>query len=212
MPATSLNTSATGGFLAPLTPAPDDDLVLDQFLQRLVVGCTGLRPESVRARYVTLDDGEKATSRNPNQRENWASVGVMSMEAEGQPALVHDGAGEGTSTQIQHMRLDVLASFYGPRSSALAELLRAALYVPQNRDTLFREGMGLIDVGDGRRIPEITNTSPRRRTDIGFRLRRRVERTYAIRNVLELTGTLTGQGGSQDGVVHQQNNLKTPRG
>lgn len=212
MPATSPNTSETGGFLAPLTASPDDDLVLDQFLQQLVVGCTGLQPENVRVRYVTLDDGEKATSRNPSQRENWAAVGVMSMEAEGQPALVHDGAGEGTSIQIQHMRLDVLASFYGPRSSGLAELLRAALYIPQTRETLFRANMGLIDVGTGRRIPEITNTSPRRRTDIGFRLRRRVERTYAIRNVLELTGTLTGQGGSQNGVTHQQNNLTTPRG
>lgn len=211
MPATS-NTSATGGFLAPLTPAPDDDLVLDQFLQALIVGITGLPGTMVRARYVPLDDVEKATSRNPNQRDNWAAVGVMSMEPEGQPATIHDGTGEGTSTQIQHMRLDVLASFYGPRSSALAELLRAGLYVPQNRDTLFRANMGLIDVGAGRRVPEIVNTSPRRRTDIGFRLRRRVERTYAIRNVLELSGTLTGQGSSQDGAVHQQNNLTAPRG
>lgn len=211
MPATS-NTSATGGFLSPLTPAPDDDLVLDQFLQSLIVGITGLPGTLVRARYVTLDDGETATARNPNQRDNWAAVGVMSVEPEGQPALTHDGAGEGTSTQVQHMRLDVLASFYGSRSSALAELLRAGLYVPQNRDTLFRANMGLIDVGTGRRVPDIVNTSPRRRTDIGFRLRRRVERTYAIRNVLELSGTLTGQGGSQDGAVRQQNNLTTPRG
>ncbi len=211
MPATS-NTSATGGFLAPLTPAPDDDLVLDQFLQALIVGITGLPGTMVRARYVTLDDDEKATARNPSQKTNWAAVGIMSMEAEGQPALIHDGAGEGTSTQIQHMRLDVLASFYGPRSSALTELLRAGLYLAQNRETLFRANMGLIDVGPGRRVPEITNTSPRRRTDIGFRLRRRVERTYAIRNVLELDGTLTGQGGSQDGAVCPQTHLTTPRG
>lgn len=210
MPATS-NTSATGGFLAPLTAAPDDDLDLDLFMQALIVGLTGLKGENVRPRYVTLDD-ERTTPRNPNQRDNWAAVGVMSVEADGQPATVHDGAGEGISIQIQHMTLDVLASFYGPRSSALAELVRSGLYVAQNRETLFRANMGLIDVGTGRRVPEIVNTNPRRRVDLGFRLRRRVERTYAVRNLLELDGTLIGRGGSQDGAVTNQQPLKTPRG
>lgn len=211
MPATSPNTSASGGFLGPLTSAPDDDLDLDLFMQSLVVGLTGLKGENVRPRYVTLDDEERASPRNLNQRDNWAAVGVMSMEADGQPAMIHDGEGEGASTQVQHLTLDVLASFYGPRSSALAELLRSGLYVAQNREALFRAGMGLIDVGTGRRVPEIVNTSPRRRTDIGFRLRRRVERTYAVRNVLELDGTLIGRGGSQDGAVTNQQPLKTPK-
>lgn len=200
MPATS-NTSATGGFLAPLTPAPDDDLVLDQFLQRLVVGITGLKPENVRARFVTLDDGEKATPRNPNQRENWAAVGVLSVEQDDQPALIHDGAGEGSTTLRRHMTVDALASFYGPRSSALAEMLRDGLYFAQNREPLFRAGMGLIDVGAARRVPEIVNRSPRRRTDIGFRLRRRIERTVAILNVREADGIIHTAGGSSDGPV-----------
>ena len=164
----------------------------------------------VRPRFQMEEDITDAQPRNPNARVNWCAVGVVSEAPTGRPSLLHDGAGEGRSTLVRHTELDVLASFYGPRSGGLAALLRDGLYVPQNREGLFLQGMGLIDVGIARRVPDIVNTSARRRTDLGFRLRRRTERVLPILNLKQAVGTLTGAGGTENGVAIHVEPFETP--
>lgn len=205
--ASSANTSATGGYLAPIGEPPATDEDLDAQLQALVAGITGLDGRYVRPRWQTTDTANDTTSvtpRIPNDtRTNWVAVGVISTTPDDNPALIHNGSGDGSTTMRRHETIEVLASFYGAKSDGYASLFRDGLYISQNREVMLFQGLGLIDAGIVRRVPEIVNVNNRRRADLSFRLRRCVERTYRILNVLEADGVIRAASGSTDGPVSQ---------
>lgn len=194
--------SSTGGYLAPTGPAPVSDLALDILIQGFVAGVTGLPGDLVRPRWQdgSLEDGA-ATPRVPNQGITWCAVGVMLTSSDDTPALIHDGAGDGSTLLRRFDSLEVLASFYGPNGDAYARLTRDAFYVGQNREAMYAKGLTFISSDPIRRLPEITATNTRRRSDLAFRLVQRVERTYPIRNVQQGVGTITADGSSNDGPV-----------
>ncbi|GBU18027.1 MULTISPECIES: hypothetical protein [Methylobacterium] len=194
--ATSANTSATGGYLAPTSPAPATDLDLDQVLQALVVGLTGLPGDWVRARWQPNDDLGEERPRIPSIGTTWCAVGVTDTMRDDQPAQIHRSAGDGSTILIAHETVTALASFYGPKGDGYASLMRDGLSIAQNREDLTRMGMALYDVDPVRRVPSIMNTRTRRRADLIFRLRRRVERIYPILNVLKGVGTVHADSGT----------------
>lgn len=179
------NTSATGGYLAPISPPPDDDLCLDQQLQCLICGLTGLPVTHVFPRW------QETQPRLPDVGETWCAVGVTAEMPDDTPALIHRGAGEGSSVLRRTTRVEVLASFYGPRSNGYARLAQDAIWLAQNREAMLRQGLGLVDVGAITRVPEIIATQARRRSDLPLTLVRVVERTYPILNVRQAVGTIT---------------------
>lgn len=188
MPAILGNTSASGGYLAPISPPPADDLALDVQLQQLLVGLTGLPGDHVLPR---VQDGEEGVRpRLPDVDETWVSVGVTEERPADTPALIHNGAGEGSSVLRSTSYLEVLASFYGPRSDAYARLVQDGLWLAQNREAMLRQGLQLVDVGTIRRAPEIIANRARRKSDLPISLVRTVERTYRILNVTQAVGTI----------------------
>lgn len=211
MPATS-NSSATGGYLAPSTPAPAGDLDLDAQIRDLLAGLTGLPGDLVRPRWQAPDDGAgKALPRMPDRATTWVAVGVTSIAALGQPAFVHFGEDEGYSVLHRQERIEALATFYGPRSDAYAALVRDSLYVAQNREGLLARGMALTDVGEARRIPEIVAMGTRRRTDLPLTLVRAIERTYPIRNVVQGVGTISADFSTDGTPVVRDLPFRAPR-
>ncbi|WCS27236.1 hypothetical protein LOK46_10585 [Methylobacterium sp. NMS14P] len=187
------NDSSTGGYLGPTTPAPLEDLTLDVVIAGLIAGVTGLDPIRV------LPRDQPNQPHIPDIGVTWVSVGVMTSTPDDTPAQIHHPDGDGYSILRSFYRLDVLASFYGPKGDLYAKLTRDALYVAQNREAMRVYGLNLVGFDPIRRLPDIVATQTRRRSDLAFQLTQVIERRYEIRNVQSLDGTIKAQGGSSAG-------------
>ena len=182
------NTSATGGYLAPVGAVPADDLDLDVLLQGAVAGITGLPGAMVRPRW------QPVTPRQPEPTENWCAIGVVDEQPENTPSIEHDPTGSGADVLTRHPVFEVLASFYGPAAGHYAGALRDGLYIAQNREPLRAAGVALVSVGNAISAPDLLNQQWVRRKDVRITLRRVTVRTYPVLNVLsaEVLGHTAG--------------------
>lgn len=187
------NTSATGGPLGPTSTPPADDLDLDTIIGTLIAGVTGLPGDMIRPRW------QETQPRVPDVSETWVAVGVTATMGDDMPAQIHHGEGDGYTILRTFYRLDVLASFYGPKGDAYAKLTRDSFYVGQNREAMRAVGLNLVDFDTIRRVPEIRATRTLRRSDLPFRLTQTIKRRYEIRNVLQADGTIQATGGTPAG-------------
>ena len=172
------NTSATGGYLAPGgTPLPAD-IALEDILQPMVAGITGLAGQYVRPRW------QPGNPRQPEPDTDWCAIGVTATRRDDGPAIIHDGTGDGSDAYIRHEDIDVLATFYGPNCQRNAATLQDGLQIPQNLEALFIQGFSFVEARDARRAPEFFNQQWINRFDVTIRFRRRIDRTYAVLNIL----------------------------
>lgn len=173
------NDSSTGGYLSPAgSPAPLEDAALEDLLQKVVVGISGLPGSMVRPRW------QATVPKQPEPSVDWCAIGVTEEQQDDYPVEEHEGTGDGHDIFASHETVHVLASFYGPNGSRNAKVLRDGLYVAQNRDQLVANGMNLTDVGRVIAAPELINQQWIRRYDVPIRIRRKVERIYPILNIL----------------------------
>lgn len=191
------NSSATRGYLIPLGAQPAEDADLDLIIQAVIAGITGLDGSLVRRKWQQLPPPR------PEATVNWCAFAVSITSADVMPTMVHDGCdddGQGTSTELRSETLEVLVSFYGPGCRSYAAGLRDGFAIGQNRDVLRAAGMAYAATDRVTLVPELTNSQFIRRADLVFRLRRMVSRTYAIRNVVSVKGTLVADQGSVTGL------------
>jgi hypothetical protein len=181
------NTSATGGYLVPSSPPPAEDDGLEDQIKLMIQGITGFDPNFVRPRW------QPTPPKQPPANANWCAFGVTRQDPDTYASIVHDGTGDGTDTAIRHETIEILASFYGPAGQGYAAMLRDGLMIPQNREALYANGMALYDAMEIIAAPDLTNTQWIRRYDLTVRLRRRVERTYPVLNLLSAEGTIETQ-------------------
>lgn len=170
-------------FYGPDTPAPLDDDGLDDFLQSLVAGVTGLAGSRVRPRWQPTDP-------NLPQSGDWAAVGIVSRSADTFAVVQHDGVADGVDRFQRHEILSVMCGFYGPHSASNAARLRDGLQVAQNREVLLLNAMGLIDVSDFTKAPTLVKSVWLSRTDMTFRLKRQIRRDYPVLNILSSGGVI----------------------
>jgi hypothetical protein len=188
------NTSATGGYLAPVpsTPTPLEGQALNRFLQQFVVGITGLSGSVVFQRW------QPEPSDQPVFGTDWAAVGVMSRTADVNAYEGHISTGQGTDIIYRNEILNVLISFYGPDADMYASLFREGAQLAQNREVLMANGFGFVESGDAVAVPELVKLRWLYRVDLHFWLRRAVEYTYPVLNLLGATGTIeTDEGLSE---------------
>jgi hypothetical protein len=172
------NTSATGGYLAPTAPVPAEDDELDNLMQELVAGVTGLPGAMVRPRW------QSTVPKQPEPNEDWCAIGITRQANDAGPAIQHDGAGEGSDEYVRHQEIDLLCSFYGPAAKGYAQLLADSMAVPQNSEQLALHGMKFIRVSDIQPAPALINQQWNRRFDLTLTLRRKITRTYPVLNLL----------------------------
>lgn len=204
------NDSASGGYLTPTSPPPAADLALDMQLQAVIAGITGLPATMVRPRTQPNSPlTGKPDTTVPNADKDWCAVEVTDFDPDDTPAQIHMPDGVGYTILRRSARLSVLASFYGPNSDYYASLAHDALYIPQNREAMRRDGLNFVAADTIRRVPDIVNSANRRRADLPMRFVQAIERRYEIRNVRALDGGIVAAGGSDNGPVVLTNRLRT---
>jgi hypothetical protein len=179
------NDSTGAGYITPASTAPTSDLDLDKLLQTIVIGLTGIEGDNVRPRVQPVVAHQLPAS------TNWVAVGVTNIRPDDNPAIIHDPTGEGSDILIRHETLDCLATFYGPNGQQYASIFRDGLWLPQNSSFLRQYDAAFMDAGPVRAIPEFKNQQWIRRYDLAFALRRKVTRTYNIRNIASAEIVLT---------------------
>jgi hypothetical protein len=133
------NTSATGGYLSPVSNGGDlNDKALAQFLQQIVVNITGLPGPMVRPRW------QPEAPNIPDFGTNWAAIGPGVRRRDPYPYLRQDPAGDGSTVVIKNRTMEILCSFYGPAAEQNAEYLAMGLDVPQNREFMTLQGFNII--------------------------------------------------------------------
>ena len=179
------NTSATGGYLAPAaeTPPLTDD-ALDALFQAAVSAVTGLSGQYVRPRW------QPVPPRQPEPSTDWAAIGILEITPDDGPHIQHvgsnvGGTGEvGRDDYIRHETITLLCTFHGPLGMRYAAKLRDGLGIPQNTEGLRANGIGFVESGPIRSMPEFFNQQWIKRYDVALIFRRKVSRSYPILNIL----------------------------
>lgn len=179
------NDSSTGGYLVGIGAPPLQDAALDALLQQVVVGLAMLTGDMVRPRW------QPTVPKQPEPNIDWCAIGVTEFAPIDYPGEEHVSAGNGSDTFVRWEQLTVLASFYGPNGNGNASTLRDGLYIARNRDALTAAGMDLVDAGAVTAAPDFVNQQWIRRYDVPIRLRRKVQRTYPILNMLSAPTSIT---------------------
>lgn len=177
--------SSTGGYLSPAVASPPlEDDALTAIFQQMIVGITALPGNMVRPRW------QPNPPKQPEPTINWCALGISVQTPDDGPAIVHNGAGNGSDTYIRHEQIDVLASFYGPNAMQNAQLLSDGLAIPQNLEQLKAQDMNSVDTGKIIPAPDLLNEQWVRRYDIELTFRRKITRSYAVLNILTAQGTV----------------------
>ena len=177
--------SSTGGYLQPaVTSPPLEDDALTAIFQQMIVGITALPGNMVRPRW------QPNPPKQPEPTVNWCALGIAVQTLDDGPAIVHNGAGNGSDTYIRHEQIDVLASFYGPNAMQNAQLLSDGLAIPQNLEQLKAQDMNSVDTGQIRAAPDLINEQWVRRYDLELTFRRKITRTYSVLSILTANGTI----------------------
>ena len=165
-----------------------DDVGLNRFLQQLVLGVTGMEAEFVRPRW------QHQPPTQPEIDQDWSAIGPVNREREKFPCVIHSTDPENfyrsKDTIYNNEIIACLASFYGPNKDHNAELFTMGLFLEQNREAIFLNGFGLVDVDDAVNVPALLKERWVPGTDIPFRLRRQMVFSYAVPNIKYVDATL----------------------
>lgn len=151
---------------------------VDDILRDHVAGVTGMPVKNVRRRWL------RRTGVQPHIDDDWAAVGVTSVETLGTPQQRRVGAAENIEA-VSHQTLHCVASFYGPRAMLLADRLREGLQIEQTNSALCSNGLTLQAVEpDIQHLPDLFGAEWVDRFDVSFRIGRQVKRIYGIRTLV----------------------------
>lgn len=181
----------------PNGPLEDDDL--DNALQAMVVGITGLAQGLVRPRW------QPTLPKQPEPGVDWCSIGVVGSQADTYPVIEHlfgdDITAPAGDRLIRHETLEVLVSFFGPHAKANLGVLRDGLGVMQNLESVRAAGLHFVAMDDARAAPDLINQQWIRRWDSAITLRRMVARVYGINNILAAEIDLHDDTGDVDRII-----------
>lgn len=167
-------------YLLPTTPT--QPISLEQFIQTVLVGISGLPQEYVRPK------NQPNPPKMPDIQVNWMAFGMIQSQPDSNSYLEMDI--NGVYHSQRHETLRVLCSLYGPNALDYADIIRDGFQIPQNRDALLAMDMGFVEVGQIIPVPDLVNERWVRRYEMEVILRRQINRTYSVQSLLSATGTI----------------------
>lgn len=177
------NNSSTGGYLVPASSSGfPGGLTLNQFLQTVIVGISGLDGTLVRPSW------QIAPPKQPDLSVNWLAFGVTITQPDTYLYLSTDNTGA-TTTQ-RHQLLEIQCSVYGTDAMELAGLIQDGFQITQNLEALREANMGFVETGPMNHIPDLVNERFINRVQMSIFLRREVQRTYPILSITSANGTI----------------------
>lgn len=175
--------SATAGYLPPTTSSVEGD-TLDDILQSVVVGITGVAGQFVRPRWQPQPPPQPAIT------QDWVALGVTRVEAD---IYAHTGTTSTQQTVERDERIFVLHSFYGPGGAALCARFRAGLEVAQNRDVLRANNIALVEVQDANVVPALLQQQWVSKVDVTVVYRRRTSSTFGVLTITSAQAGLNNE-------------------
>lgn len=193
------NTSATGGYLKPSsTQGLPGGLTLNQFVQTVLVGITGLDGKLVRPKW------QVAPPKNPDITVNWMAFAILFSTPD---ANGYTGVNADDATVYQRQEgLEIGCSFYGPDAMEIAGLVRDGFQIQQNLEALRAANMGFTEVNQARHVPDLLHERFVDRVEMSVFLRRQIQRIYPILPILSAEGVVHTVLGDEEYLLEWQTN------
>lgn len=170
-------------YMLPTTTQPiPGGLTLQQFIQTVFVGLTGLDGKLVRPSW------QVAPPKQPDIQTNWMAFGDLLHTPDANAYVGMDNAG--VTTMQRHETIEIPCSFYGPEAMEFAALVRDGFQIQPNLDGLRSANMGFVQVNEARRMPDLTNERWINKVVMSVFLRREVIRVYPILSIVSAAGTV----------------------
>jgi hypothetical protein len=177
------NTSNQAGYLLPVAPNPLQGVGLQNFLQEVLVGITGMDGKLVRPRW------QSEPPDIPIAGTVWCAFGITSRIKDTFAFTKHvpGNADVGTDVLQRQEELHITASFYdlGSEGQAdqYAELLADGFQIAQNREVLQSQGFAFVNSGDLTPMPVLLKERWQYRVDVELVIRRQIDRIYNVLNL-----------------------------
>lgn len=180
------NDSSTGGFLSPSNSITYDS-DLEDIVQAVVVGITGIAANLVRPRF------QPEPGNLPDFGTNWIALGISVTDQDTFAYQVHDpnAATYGANWVERDEQLELFFSFYGPNCSDVMSRWREGISIEQNRWALYDSGIKLVEPGKAIYLPALLKERWTKRVDLKTIMNRRIHRLYPIREVAQVTLTIS---------------------
>lgn len=186
------NDSSTGGYIQS-TIGQAEDQSLQEFLQGIVVGLTGLPGKLVFPLW------QPETPNLPQFGTNWAAVGRGTRTRDKFSTVRHHhGPDAPNGIDFVHTTeiLEVLCRFYGPAAEQNSEFLAIGFMEAQNREVLQQAGYGLVEVQDSVTVPDKLHERWTYRVDVNFRLRRAQVYSFPVLDLVAAQATIKDDSGA----------------
>lgn len=171
---TILDSSTSG----PLLPDPNTDppfgQPLEDFMQQVLAGITGLPGNMVRPRW------QPEAPNLPDAGVNWLAFGIQTIDSDTYPAVQHTN---NLDTLYRDEEFEIQCSFYGVKAQYFASTLRDGLVVQTNLDVLREAGVAPVSSGSIIRAPSLVKELWLDKYDLALRFCRRITRTYPVLNL-----------------------------